>query len=185
MRGVGGFTFVELIVGIAIVLMLAAVVTPTVTASLDRTRREQGVGILSRLANSVVLFRSAVGRYPGRLSQLNNQITTSDTNSCGSTFNPAQVSGWSEPFYNERVLTPGGPYPVYIGNAEDQLVRISLGGNNALLGVVVNDVRTEDALILDRDYDGSDGSTAGSIRWGTANASGQVTMQFLMPISGC
>lgn len=188
--GRAGFTFIELIVGLAIVVMIAAVVTPAVTGSLDRTRVGEAADMLAGLAASFSEFHDDVGDYPGRLHHLGAVgIATSEPNSCGSSYPSGHVNKWEGPYYQQRNLD-GTPLPVFVGLAQDALVRLpgaqgGGAGNTGLLGIVITGVREQDALALDREVDGGAGSASGTIQWDAPDAEGTVVMRYLVPISGC
>jgi prepilin-type N-terminal cleavage/methylation domain-containing protein len=179
-----GFTIVEVLVSLAIMVMIAAVVTPSLLGYLDRTRVDQGLSSVEALAAGVVAFRNSVGRYPGFFTQLTTPISKSDRDSCESTFNNAHVNSWAAngPFVN-RLLSPGG-IPISIGTAQDALVRESIGGNQATLSMFVDGVRLEDAREIDRRLDGDGSSTTGAVRWTPANAA-VVQLELLQVIAGC
>lgn len=188
--GRAGFTFIELIVGLAIVVMIAAVVTPAMTGSLDRTRVAEAAAMLEGLAATFSEFHDDVGDYPGRLRHLGALgIETTEPNSCGSSYPNGHVRKWEGPYYQERNLD-GTAVPVFIGTAQDALVRIpgtvsGSAGNAGLLGILVTGVREQDVLALDREVDGGAGSSSGTIQWDAPDAEGTVVMRYLIPISGC
>lgn len=188
--GRAGFTFIELIVGLAIVVMIAAVVTPAVTGSLDRTRVGEAADMLAGLAASFPGFHDDVGDHPGRLHHLGAAgISTSEPNSCGASYPNGHVNKWDGPYYGERNLD-GTPLPVFVGLAQDALVRLPGAqgrgsGNTGLLGIVITGVREQDALALDQEVDGGAGPASGTIQWDAPDAEGTVVMRYLVPISGC
>lgn len=184
-RGRRGFTFIELIVGLAIVVLLAAVVTPSVTASIDRTRTQQGAEMLAALAASATAFFNDTNDNPSRLSHLTNPISTAQSNSCGSSYDNGDLNQWAGPYYRDRVIVADGVLPVFIGNAQDQLVRVSISGNAGLLGIMVTGVREEDVVALDDRIDAGNGSAVGTIRWAGPHSEGLYTMGYYTPISGC
>ena len=185
-----GFTFVELIVGLAIIVMIAATVTPVLTGSLDRTRIRQGAEMLAELSGGFSQFHEDVLDNPGRLSQLSTGISTTQRNSCGAFYPQGKVIKWLGPYYGDRTIMDGATIPVFIGNARDELVRLPLtqgggSGNNALLGIAVDAVSLQDAIALDRQIDAGDGATSGTVHWDAPNSAGEVTLRYLTPINGC
>lgn len=183
-----GFTLIELLVGLAIMVMIATVVAPVMLSSLDRARQEQGAAALTNLATAIGEFEEDVHEWPRSLTQLSEPITTSDVNSCGRVYQPGDVSQWGGP-YVDRLLAPTG-LPVFIGTAQNQLVRDpasqTKGGNWGVLRLVVQSVTPDDAAAVDREIDGAESSTSGTIQWTTPpDAQGFVTLSYVIPARGC
>ncbi|MBW3630952.1 MAG: hypothetical protein KY464_16885 [Gemmatimonadetes bacterium] len=176
---------VGLIVGLAIVVMLAAVVTPAVTATIDRQRVDQGARTLAELAAGFPPFYNHTTANPGRLSQLTGPISVGQLNSCGIKFSGSAVSKWAGPYYNARVIAVDGALPVFVGHARDVLVRVPPNQNAGSLGIVVDGVREEDVRELDRQVDGSGGASSGTIQWGNPDAEGLYTITYYTPVTGC
>jgi general secretion pathway protein G len=65
-----GFTLVELMVVVAIIGMLAAVVTVNVMSQGTKARVERVKADMSSIKNAMNLFKVDVGRYPQQLSEL-------------------------------------------------------------------------------------------------------------------
>jgi prepilin-type N-terminal cleavage/methylation domain-containing protein len=177
-----GFTFIELIVALAIMTMIAAVVTPVLVETLDQSRTEQARASLENLAEAIGHFHDDVDEYPGYLSQLYEPITTSRRNSCGQAYNGGDVNDW-QGTYIDRVIPPGG-LPVFVGTAQNELLRLSLWGYTALV-IVVTDVLEEDAETLNQMIDNDGSNITGTIAWLPAAANGTVTLYYTIPISGC
>jgi general secretion pathway protein G len=93
-----GFTLIELAVVLAIIAVLAAVLTPMVTGYLDQARTARAQADVRTIADAVKLYYRDTGRYPVYTSSANY---TSDTTgaireiatSAGST--PTAGSGWT------------------------------------------------------------------------------------------
>lgn len=179
-----GFTLVEVLVSLAIMVMIVAVITPNLIGYLDRTRVDQGMEAVESLYTGITSFYANVNRYPSELSHLSTPITTTDLDSCGSTYAQGRVNGWNSagPFIN-RIVGPNG-VPIFIGTAQNALIRTQLSGNTALLAVRVLNVRQEDVLEMDRRLDGDGSATTGGVQWEAA-AGGLFTMHLLQVISGC
>lgn len=190
-----GFALLGVIVMVAIGAVLATVVTVTLGAGHDAGRIESVAEGLRRLGYEIrgelaPTFRSDVGRYPSRLSQLATKIVSGDLNSCGGTFMNPQLSGWKGPYH----LTPMGANVATTGYtlatgfvANDLLVRDPATGNQnseALLYIVMPGVSRADAEALGVVMDGRrTGSGPGTtVYFGTGDP---VTVRYAMEIIGC
>jgi len=179
-----GFTLLELIVALAVMLVLAAAVAPNILGRLDRIRVERGRDALEELRAAIVLFEEDVGAYPGRLTQLVEQISQGEPNSCGQGYKKAEADRWDGP-YLARVI-PGSGLPVAIGTANVVLERQPVGGQNARLKIVVDDVSVGDAADLDELVDGGDGAASGGVEWvAVPGSSDLVTVKYVIPVRGC
>jgi general secretion pathway protein G len=69
-----GYTLVEMLVVIAIIALIAAVLTPQLLGQLSRARAKTGQLQVETVASAVELFRSDVGRYPTASEGLNALI---------------------------------------------------------------------------------------------------------------
>ncbi len=93
-----GFTLIELAVVLAIIAVLAAVLTPMVTGYLDQARIARASADVRTIADAVKLYNRDTGRYP---IYDTNALYVSDTtgaireigSSAGNT--PAAGSGWT------------------------------------------------------------------------------------------
>ena len=180
--GRAGFTFIELIVAMAIIAMIAATVVPVMVGALDRARVERGLESLEGLRDGLVAFEDDVNDWPYQLTQLTTQITTSNVNTCNQAHSNGEVGNWDGP-YLTRLLSATG-VQVFMGVADNQLIRYNLGGSSALLLIRVPGVIEEDILEADRQADASDGQIAGTIMWENP-VDGVGNLYYVMAISGC
>ena len=188
-----GFTLVEVIVALVIVLTLAAVAVPSLTGYLDEKAVEESATQLAivrdalyNTAAGTVAFRQTVTRNAGRLSQLSDSIVGNNglyLNSCGAQFSNAQATNWkgSGPFVNFRIdRTSGMATP--IGTASDVLTRNpAAGGVGTLRITFTNSVEVNHATLLDQYIDASNGNAAGTVQW-LAPVDGKVTMYYFVSI---
>lgn len=185
--GRSGFTMIEMIVLLAVIVMISAMAIPSVITTLDRQRVERAIVELDRLMAGIVEFESGVGDWPGSLSHLTNAITTGDADVCGTAFNNGDTNGWVGPYVIRPIGTAGTN--VFVGVANNTIARNPsppppINGNEAgELQIVIPNVREEDVLELDRQKDASDGLSAGMVRW-TAG-SNTMTVQYTIAIAGC
>jgi type II secretory pathway pseudopilin PulG len=169
-----GFTLVEIVVLLAIMLVMASVIAPSLIAYADQQRAQETAAILTDVRDGLVGangYRSVMGLNAGRVSQLTNKPTANnaaiDDDSCGAFLKAGDVSKWD----------PGAPYAPFtiprnglvtpIGVAEDTLWRVPNTNANGVLMVVFKTVDLRDVLLVDGVLDAGNGSGAGVIQWTT------------------
>src|SRR5687767_8873289 len=115
----GGFTLIEVVVALAIMVMIAATVSPSIIGYLDRTRLEEAVESLEALRDAALAFYDDVDDYPSELTHLTEPISGDDDNSCGSSYGNGQANRWTGP-YLTRII-PATGLPIFIGTAQNEL----------------------------------------------------------------
>ena len=169
-----GFTLVEMVVMLAIVLVLASVIAPSLIAYADEQRVEATATMLAAVRDGLVganSFRSVIGINAGRVSQLTTQPVANnvgqDDDSCGNQIKPADAGQWpsSAPYATFTISRNGLATP--IGVAEDTMSRNPNSNANGVNQIVFKNVDLRDVLLLDAFVDGSDGATLGFVRWNT------------------
>lgn len=85
--GDGGFTLTEMLVVMAIIGLLAAVLTPQLIGQLGRARLKTAQVQLETIAAGVEMFRADVGRYPTQSEGLNALLAP-----------PTDLDGWTGPY---------------------------------------------------------------------------------------
>jgi prepilin-type N-terminal cleavage/methylation domain-containing protein len=173
-----GFSLIEVLVGLTIIVTLAAVLTPNLVTVLDRARIDRAVASLEHFVQAVQEFEEDVNRYPSRLSQLAEPVSDSDADACGQRFPPGLAKQWGGPYLSR--LVPSGGVPIAIGTARNQL-ETGVG----TLSVVVPRVTEEDALELNARIDGDQSGSANSVRWTAPDDEGMVALSFVIPIKRC
>lgn len=193
-----GFTLVEVVVALAVILILAAVALPNVVGYMDQKRVESAATQLALVrdalyntASGATAFRQRVTSNAGRLSQLSSAIVANDANyatgsddSCGTTFTTTQRNNWLTygPFVNFVIDRDHG-MATPIGTAVDSLTRVPNSASAGRLRLnFVNSVDSVDAAMLDNEMDGGDGMSAGSVQWLTPATNGVVTMYYFVNI---
>lgn len=89
LRANEGYTLTEMLVVIAIIALIAVVLTPQLMGQLSRARAKTAQLQLDTVASAVELFRSDVGRYPTAAEGL--QALVSDPG----------VDGWTGPYLKD------------------------------------------------------------------------------------
>ena len=90
LRAEDGYTLTEMLVVIAIIALIAAVLTPQLMGQLSRARAKSAQLQLDTVASAVELFRSDVGRYPTSAEGLSVLLT-----------DPGSVQGWTGPYIKD------------------------------------------------------------------------------------
>lgn len=194
-----GFSLVEIIVGLTVLLILAAVALPTLGAAADQARINAAAAQLQVVRNALFdpssnghAFYQEVHANAGRLSELstvivanNESYVTGADNSCGDDFSNGEVNRWisNGPFVNfgiDRIAGMATP----IGQAADSLTRIPNDNDPGVLRInFINSVDIEDAKRLDTTIDGGNGNAAGIVQWLSVPVDGMVTMYYFIPIN--
>ena len=177
-----GMTLVEILIGIALLAIFAAVVYPTVAGQL-RTGQAAAIGNqLSNLRDAIAGFRENVGAYPRLLTQLTTAPVAGDDDSCQADLSGGERNAWRGPYINQPIV---GAMPVGEASVQTLLTRVPATTAATQVGElqlqatgVPNDVATD----LEARYDGNADFTGGTITW-TAAAGG--TLTFHIPIRGC
>lgn len=184
-----GFSLVETMVAVAMVVILASVFIPSLLASNDRLEVREAAIILEDIQDAISTMRYDNQDWPARLSHVSSPITTADQNICGSAYNPGRVNNWDGP-YIDRLFPPTG-LPIGIGTVRDQLGREVISGNPnsggaiSLIRMYVDSVPEEKAIELNRIVDGDGDAAAGTIRWGAISGSGLTTVEWARVVKGC
>lgn len=189
-----GFTLIEVVVALVIVLVLAAVALPQVDGYLQQKRVDATIQQLNTIAAAITEFNVDLGNStnPGRLSELsspiiagNNSYTTGTDGSCGNTFTNTERNNWNNngPFVNFFISRDFGMVTP-LGNARDSLTRLPNSGTAGEIQInFIDGVALEDAVMLDQTVDPAVGNTVGSVRWILPAVDGLVTMHYRIPIN--
>ena len=188
-RGRRGFTLVEVIVALAVILILAAVAIPQVNGFLDQKRVETGAAQLAQLRDALykpgstnTAFRQTVGANASLLTQLTIALINGDDDSCGANYSGGERGNWPNggPFLNYYVDATGG-VATAIGQFQNALIRTPAAGGVGTLRMTSfpNVVRLEDAQNLDLLVDVTAGFNAGTVQWSPqAGTNGMVTLTY-------
>lgn len=185
-----GFTLVEQVVALVILVVIGAAVVPFIIGALDRERVEEAAASLQGIIDGTTSFNRDVRGtdllpFPASLSHLTTPITAGALDLCSDAYTSGHAAAWRGP-YIDRVVGGGG-IDVAIGTAQDAFTVVA-DGNATLLSIQVTGVTIEDAEDLNVLVDGEEGmnaSTAGTVRWGATDAEGRVLLQYLRPVPEC
>lgn len=177
----------ELIVGLAIMIMIATAVTPVVFSSIDRARVNSAVAALGGISEALDSFETDVDEHPLTLAQLVTPITTAQTDVCGSPYEAGTgkggVDSWVGPYLDRAVPTTG--IPIGIGVAQNTLTRVGATNKAGDIVITIPNVSIDDAESLDLELDGKDGRTGGSVRWPDPGSAVTVTVSYYKPTRRC
>lgn len=82
-----GYTLTEILVVMAIIGLIAAVLTPNLVGQLGRSRAKAAQVQIETVATAVEMFRADVGRYPAQSEGLQGLVSQ-----------PADGEGWTGPY---------------------------------------------------------------------------------------
>lgn len=193
------FSFLEVIVALVIILVMAAIALPSISGFARQMAAEDAAAQLGTIRDALFnpggpndSFYESIGRNAGRLSELSAIITKNDNgwatgtdDSCGDEFKKAHVTRWENdgPFVNFHIDRTMG-LTTAIGRAEDSLTRIPYSANPGVLRVnFLNNVEVIDAALLDEIVDGGNGNATGTVQWVLPATDGVVTMYYFIPIN--
>ncbi|MGI9409907.1 MAG: type II secretion system major pseudopilin GspG [Hyphomicrobiaceae bacterium] len=120
-RGEQGFTLVELLVVMAILVLLAGIVAPRVIGYLGSSRAKAATVQIESLATSLELYRLDTGRYPSSQEGLIALVRK-----------PERVANWNGPYIRGREVPPdpwGKPYFYRSPGASSAFEIYSLGAD--------------------------------------------------------
>lgn len=176
-----GFTLVEVLVALAIMVILAATITPNIMGALDRARIERAATTLNAIVEAQASLEADTNHSAKFISQLGEAVASNDPDICDKNFT-GQASNWAGPYITR--IAPGTGLPVGIGIAQNQFLFTNQSGNQDLATIIVDDVTIEDARSLDLEVDGIEDGVTGSVRYGAA-VNGFVTLNYVFPIPNC
>lgn len=182
----------EVAVAAVLVAVLAAATIPALNEFMRGREAIATANTLSQLATGISNFKNAVltggagtNTYPRFISSLSNAITTSQRNSCYTTFNANAVTAWgsSGPFVTFNV--PPGGLSTPLGIIQDSMFR---NPNSTTVGTLAirMTIDSVDALRLDQIIDGGDGPAAGTLRAtfsGGGSSARMADVQYLVPVA--
>lgn len=118
-RNDDGYTLTEMLVVIAIIGLIAAVLTPSLMGQLGRSRVKAAELQLDSVAAAVETFRSDVGRYPTQAEGLKALVDA-----------PSGEDAWTGPYVKnaKTLLDPWGQALIYRLTDEGQAFEVASNG---------------------------------------------------------
>jgi general secretion pathway protein G len=104
-RGQDGFTIVELLITIAVMLTIAALAVPNVLAAVDRARVAKAVGDIRTIGDAIDGYRLLNGKYPDSLADVGYGTTLDPWKQPYRYLNFANTKGKGE-MRKDRFLVP-------------------------------------------------------------------------------
>lgn len=181
-----GFTFIELVVSLAVLGLLAAVLLPQTVGRLSRGETAALANNLQSITGSIQRFRDDVGRYPDSLTHL-AALASGRRDLCGRIISAADHARWSGPYLNRQLPAAGLPSGTSVISAK--LTRdpatITGGITAANMTVTVRGVDLEVANEMEAAFDGNANPAEGTVRWAADEGPSRGTLRYVLPISGC
>lgn len=180
-----GFTLVEMVVVLAIIVALAAVILAQVANQAKRGGTAALAQNLNSVSTAINAFRGDVRRYPSSLAQLTRPLVNGDADACGGNMPAVVRNRWRGPYLQRAI--PAGGLPSGDATILDGLLRVPATGNfnaTGTLYVVAVNVDRDAATDLEAQFDGNADFTGGTILWIQGGAAGD-TLRFAIPIRGC
>lgn len=180
-----------LVVTLAVMAILATVVLANTAGARQRDTLVQAVSELLRFGYEIGVntkkpsFRGDVGNYPGRLSHLYQPVTTTDRNSCGTTYSASDAGKWTGPYHLIPMVRDANYQMVPGIVASDTLVRTpTTGGTSPTLAIVLRNVSLETAQDLGLAFDGVSTGAGPNITF-TPSGTSPVSVSYNIPITAC
>lgn len=181
-RRAGGFTLVEIGVGLVLIALLAGVLIPAVLSRLDSGQAATLASNLNALDEAIGTFRHDVGRYPSQLVYLATAPPVGAEDTCDRVI--PNVAAWNGPYLARSITTAG----IRSGNST---IQNTIGRDpetftsTGTMLVNVSDVDQQVAEELERSFDTTVDYAAGAIRWVAVGGSGMGTLTYATSIRGC
>lgn len=176
-----GYTLIEVLVTLALLVVLAVIVVPVLARERAAERVDRADVELKTITDAADAFADDVGEWPASLTQLVFPLVAGDVDVCGATYSVGERGRWAGPYLSRSVAAGG--LPVGIGLVASTLT-VTPGGDIDYLVLTVGEVEESDVLGLDAQVDDDADPGAGTVRWAAAG-SGQVTVSWMIPMTAC
>lgn len=194
-RNRAGFTLVEILVGVFIVGLLTAVVSPMFVYRLKTSRAEAITSEMQNLQSALQLFYNDVGRYPARLDYLDVIPTVGSVNdACGVAIPATLQAKFRGPYINRQIDmiapfagTPNTKYAIATDDTiEATIQRGTVTDSTALpahqvLQIFVNGLPQDITILVDSTVDGKVDGNMGIVRYATPTATNNL-IKWTIPI---
>jgi prepilin-type N-terminal cleavage/methylation domain-containing protein len=179
-----GFSLIEIIVVLAVVVALSAVLVPVVVSRIQQGEAASLGATLAAVRDAVFAYRTDVRRYPTHLRYL-TEAPVAATDICGRSVPAAYLSSWQGPYLGRSISAAG----IEVANAIvlDSIGRSPTTFNASTTGELLLRVQQVDSAVarrIERDHDTALDFGAGVIRW-TDDGNGRGTLHMAIPVRGC
>jgi len=158
------FTLAEVLVSLALIAMLAAVLTPTIRGRMQDSYEDALIAEFDNLASAITAYRQDVGHYPPFIDYL-SQLRSPALDRCGVPLSAAAKANWRGPYITRQVINTG-INPVYIFAQKDTFfdsLYTASGPTGIAIRVTGPDPTT--AQNLDIKIDGRSDNTTGTLQY--------------------
>lgn len=110
-----GFTLMELMVVIAIIALLAGIMTPNVARRLERAKMTRAEADIAAIESAIAMYENDIGRYPpGGINNLRDWLTGTGS----ADVNVPAANKWSGPYIKGIETDPWGKGYTYLKNGD-------------------------------------------------------------------
>lgn len=181
-----GFSLAEILVAVAIVVVVAATVIPTVKERMRTGYANAVASELGNLAQGIQNYKATVGRYPASLDYL-DALPASPVDICGTAVPQPQKNAYVGPYITRVILPATTWYTIGDDDSVNNVLRKNpapVAGAPDVLWITVLGVESATANDLDLLIDGTAGPTSGTL-WLGVEPSGKDTVRYMIPRKGC
>lgn len=181
-----GFTVMEVLVALVILVTLTAIMLPAVVTNISTANSTNLAANLKTINTAIMQYRENTGRYPLQLTQLITRPTTSSLDACSFTLPSSSVAAWSGPYIGLSIGANGiqsGDAVISNNLQRNPLVSTS-STPNGVLQLSVGSVTGANATDVEGVFDTGNDLDHGTITWiPTTGVIG--TLTFAIPVRGC
>jgi prepilin-type N-terminal cleavage/methylation domain-containing protein len=184
-----GFSLVEIVVAIVMVVLLLTVTIPLVITRLAEAHANAIVSEMQGFERGIQMFVGDVGRYPRRLDLLNT-IVAGDFDACAVAIPTANLNRWRGPYINRSITLINGTVDTRFllstgDTVQSQLTRTTIatvGGTQQVLQILIAGPEQSIVTRVDSLVDGVADGTRGTIQYTTPLALQDNTIKWTFPI---
>ena len=173
-----GFSLVETLVALAIMAVLAAVLIPGLSGKLRDSRTSTVSQTLANLNYALAEYKKAIGRFPGKLTLLTVNPSTTDRDLCGVLLSNSSTILWRGPYLSREFVSAG--IQVADGRVDPDIRRFptTVTSTPPVIAYALIDIPGVElgvAQSLDLDLDGTADPLNGAIRYTSGSIPAQGT----------